>query len=103
MSGGGRAQSCVSWVEKVHSRAAISGSKAHRFTPCGVKGHEFLTTGGLKPDRWWPRFLPTGGHEDLTTAGPDRGSDEGCDAPAGEGLGQPDGVAAGLADVGVVK
>ena len=65
---------------------------------CGVKGHQELPSGGhefcplmaTRSARWWPSdvagwWLVQGDH-----------------SLPGEGLGEPDAVAAGLADVGVV-
>ena len=51
------------------------------------------------PARWWPPDLPGGGHR----SGPGPGLGQGFHPLAGEGLGEADAFAAGLAEVGVVQ
>ena len=60
-------------------------------------------TGGTA--RWRSRELPGGGQENCPGVASDgrRGSGQGVHPLAGEGLGEADAVAAGLADVGVVQ
>ena len=62
-------------------------------------GHETCPVAVTVPARWWPWDLPRGGRPPRGRGG----SGQGVHPLAGDGLGEAHGVAAGLADAGVVQ
>jgi hypothetical protein len=76
-------------VLRLEAGAKASGVKGHGELPSS--GHENCPLVATRSARSWPSDVPWGG------------SSQGVHPLAGHGLGEPDAIAAGLADVGVVQ